>query len=143
VNKTKKNRVIISVGSNIDPLSNIKKSREILSSETTFIYAADSIETVPVGYLNQANFLNTAFLVMTNLSYDDFNFSLKAIENRMGRERGPIKAGPRTIDLDIIVWNEHLTTEDYYNFEYVSVPVDQVLSAMNLDIREFKKYINK
>ncbi len=143
MNKTKKNRVIISVGSNIDPLSNIKKSREILSSETTFIYAADSIETVPVGYLNQANFLNTAFLVMTNLSYDDFNFSLKAIENRMGRERGPIKAGPRTIDLDIIVWNEHLTTEDYYNFEYVSVPVDQVLSAMNLDIREFKKYINK
>jgi 2-amino-4-hydroxy-6-hydroxymethyldihydropteridine diphosphokinase len=142
VNKTKKNRVIISVGSNIDPLSNIKKSREILSSETIFIYAADSIETAPVGYLNQANFLNTAFLVMTTLTYDDFNFSLKAIENRMGRERGPIKAGPRTIDLDIIVWNEHLTTEDYYNFEYVSVPVDQVLSAMNLDIREFKN-INK
>jgi|TARA_B100001093_G_scaffold444942_1_gene448296 2-amino-4-hydroxy-6-hydroxymethyldihydropteridine diphosphokinase len=139
VNKTKKNRVIISVGSNIDPLPNIKKSREILSSETIFICAADSIETAPIGYLNQANFLNTAFLVMTSLSYHDFNFSLKAIENRMGRERGPIKAGPRTIDLDIIVWNEYLITEDYYNFEYVSVPVDQVLSTMSLDIKEFKK----
>lgn len=76
---------------------------------------------------------------MTSLSYHDFNFSLKAIENRMGRERGPIKAGPRTIDLDIIVWNEYLITEDYYNFEYVSVPVDQVLSTMSLNIKEFKK----
>ena len=139
MNKAKKNHVIISVGSNIEPLPNIKKSKEILSSEAVFIYAADSIETAPIGYLNQANFFNTAFLVITNLTYADFNFSLKAIENRMGRERGLIKAGPRIIDLDIITWNEHFITKDYYNFEYVSVPVDQIINAMRLDMKGYKK----
>jgi 2-amino-4-hydroxy-6-hydroxymethyldihydropteridine diphosphokinase len=139
INNEEKNHVIISVGSNIDPLPNIKKSKEILSLETTFILAADSIETTPVGYLNQANFFNTAFFVSTNLPYEDFNLSLKTIENTMGRKRGPIKAGPRIIDLDIIIWNEYIITEDYYNFEYVSIPVNQIINDMSLVINRIRK----
>tara|TARA_B110000196_G_scaffold290098_1_gene276132 strand:+ start:1101 stop:1538 length:438 start_codon:yes stop_codon:yes gene_type:complete len=137
------NQVIISVGSNIKPLPNIKESQKILARQTNFIYAADVIETDPVGYLNQANFLNTAFLVSTALIYEEFNASLKSIEDIMGRERGPNKAGPRTIDLDIITWNERLMTDDYYNFDYVSVPVNQVISAMGLSINISKNISSK
>ena len=120
----KLNQVVISVGSNINPLSNIKKSQNILSKEEKFIYSADIIETDPVGYLEQPNFLNTAFLVVT-----------KDIEDRMGRERGLNKAGPRTIDLDIIVWNGRLLTDDYYSYDYVSIPVNQVIEFERIDIK--------
>ena len=50
----------------------------------------------------------------------------------MGRERGPIKAGPRTIDLDIVIWNGCLLTDDYYSYDYVSIPVNQVIKTKNL-----------
>ena len=131
----KLNQVVISVGSNINPLSNIKKSQNILSKEEKFIYSADIIETDPVGYLEQPNFLNTAFLVVTSLDYEEFNAYLKDIENRMGRERGLNKAGPRTIDLDIIVWNGRLLTDDCYSYDYVSIPVNQVIEFERIDIK--------
>lgn len=132
-------KVIISVGSNIDPHDNIPKSQGILSTEpkfvTQFVDCADVIETNPVGFADQPNFLNTAYLVETELEFDSFNRFLKTVEDRMGRLRGPVKSGPRTIDLDIIVWNGELLGPDYHQFEYVSVPVNQILSANQLTIR--------
>lgn len=122
-------QVIISVGSNIDPQINIPESRDILSREAKLIDYADTIETAPVGYENQPNFLNTAYLVATSLEFDDFNAFLKSIEDRMGRERGPIKSGPRTIDLDIVVWDGEVLSNDYYQYDYVSIPVAQIMMA--------------
>ena len=137
--KPRVHQAIISVGSNIDPYNNIPKSLEVLSTEpqfvTRFVDCADVIETNPVGYTDQPNFLNTAYLVETSLELDAFNRFLKTVEDGMGRLRGPVKSGPRTIDLDIIVWNGELLGPDYHQFEYVSVPVDQILSANQLTLR--------
>jgi 2-amino-4-hydroxy-6-hydroxymethyldihydropteridine diphosphokinase len=131
----KLNQVVISVGSNINSLLNIKRSQDILSKKEKFIYSADIIETNPVGYLDQPNFLNTAFLVATHLDYEEFNAYLKSIEDRMGRERGLNKAGPRTIDLDIIIWNGRLLTDDYHSYDYVSIPVNQVIEAEGINMK--------
>tara|TARA_B110000503_G_scaffold70752_1_gene109937 strand:- start:18352 stop:18762 length:411 start_codon:yes stop_codon:yes gene_type:complete len=129
------NQVVISVGSNINSLLNIKRSQDILSKKEKFIYSADIIETNPIGYLDQPNFLNTAFLVATHLDYEEFNAYLKSIEDRMGRERGLNKAGPRTIDLDIIIWNGRLLTDDYHSYDYVSIPVNQVIEAEGINMK--------
>jgi 2-amino-4-hydroxy-6-hydroxymethyldihydropteridine diphosphokinase len=131
----KLNQVVISVGSNINSLLNIKRSQDILSKKEKFIYSADIIETNPIGYLDQPNFLNTAFLVATHLDYEEFNAYLKSIEDRMGRERGLNKAGPRTIDLDIIIWNGRLLTDDYHSYDYVSIPVNQVIEAEGINMK--------
>jgi 2-amino-4-hydroxy-6-hydroxymethyldihydropteridine diphosphokinase len=127
-------QVIISVGSNIDPQINIPASREILAAETQLLDCADAIETPPVGYENQPNFLNTAYLVATPLEFDGFNALLKSVENKMGRERGPIKSGPRTIDLDIIIWDGEVLNADYYQYDYVSIPIDQILSTNQITL---------
>ena len=127
-------QVIISVGSNINPQINIPESRNILSKEASLLDYADTIETAPVGYENQPNFLNTAYLVATSLGFDDFNAFLKSVEDRMGRERGPIKSGPRTIDLDIVVWDGEVLSNDYYQYDYISVPVDQIMIANQITL---------
>jgi 2-amino-4-hydroxy-6-hydroxymethyldihydropteridine diphosphokinase len=129
-------QVIISVGSNINPQTNISESRDILSREAKLLDYADTIETAPVGYTSQPNFLNTAYLVVTPLEFADFNAFLKSVEDRMGRERGPIKSGPRTIDLDIIVWDGDVLTDDYYQYDYISVPVDQIMTANYISLRD-------
>ncbi|MEZ5529082.1 MAG: 2-amino-4-hydroxy-6-hydroxymethyldihydropteridine diphosphokinase [Porticoccaceae bacterium] len=119
-------RVIISVGSNIDPERHIAAAREILATDARLLVAADIIETTPVGYPHQPDFLNTAYLIETDLNPADFKVYLKSVEDRLGRVRGPIKSGPRTIDLDMIAWDGQLLTDDYLHFDYVSIPVDQV-----------------
>jgi 2-amino-4-hydroxy-6-hydroxymethyldihydropteridine diphosphokinase len=127
-------QVIISVGSNIDPHKNICLSHEVLDNETRLLAAADIIKTTPIGYTQQPDFLNTAYLIETNLEYDDFNAFLKLVEDRLGRERGTIKSGPRTIDLDIIVWDRNVVTQDYFNYKYVSTPVNQILTARQISV---------
>ena len=122
-------RVIISVGSNIEAAKNIARCYEILVAETTLLAAADVIQTSPVGYQFQPDFLNTAYLIETPLDRVPFNHYLKAVEDRMGRLKGPIKAGPRTIDLDIVIWDGVILTDDFYCHDYVRVPVQELLDT--------------
>lgn len=67
----------------------------------TLLEISDAIDSDPVGYANQGNFLNICLAV----SYDKDSLSLlseiQAIEQKGGRIR-TIKDGPRTIDIDIL-----------------------------------------
>jgi len=128
-------RAIISVGSNIEPELNLEKARSILSSEIDFVDQAEIIKTAPEGYTEQADFLNGAYLVKTKQSLDEFKRYLKGIESRMHRVRGPIKAGPRNIDLDLIAWDECLVHADYPEKSYVKGPVDELLERHSLVLR--------
>lgn len=120
---------VISVGSNIEPDKYLEQARQILATETRLLSTSDIIETAPVGFQDQPDFLNAAYLVETDLARDAFNGYLKAVEDRLGRVRGAIKSGPRTIDLDLVLWDGELLTDDYYRYSYVSTPVDQVLRS--------------
>ncbi|WP_461481740.1 2-amino-4-hydroxy-6-hydroxymethyldihydropteridine diphosphokinase [Porticoccus sp.] len=127
-------RAIVSVGSNIEPASHLARAKELLEAETSLLAVADTIETEPVGYRHQPDFLNTAYLIETTLERDAFNAYLKSVEDRLGRVRGPIKSGPRTIDLDLVVWDGVLLTEDYRRYQYVSVPVDQLAETWEIEV---------
>lgn len=133
--KNNKHQVIVSVGSNIDPESNIALSQEILAKEVCFIAQATVIETKPDGYQDQPDFLNGAFLLQTDLDYEEFNQYLKEVENRMGRVKGPIKSGPRCIDLDIIVWDRKIVHSDYTNNKYYVVnPVNELVQKHRIEL---------
>src|SRR5699024_9592520 len=68
-------------------------------------------ETAPVGFIDQADFLNMVIEVETRLSPIELLDVCQEIELRLGRER-VIRFGPRTIDLDILLYNqENLETE--------------------------------
>lgn len=120
-------QAIISGGSNIDPHEHLRQARVILAMETRLLASADVIQTAPVGFQYQPDFLNTAYLVETPMDRESFNRYLKSVEDRLGRVRGAIKSGPRTIDLDLIAWDGELLTADYYQYDYVSVPVNQIV----------------
>ena len=71
---------------------------------------APLIETDPVGYTDQADFLNTVFEVETFYSPKTLFCHMMDIENRAGRKR-EIHWGPRTLDLDLLLYDD-LVTED-------------------------------
>lgn len=131
---TVKHKVVLSIGSNIEPQTHFQQCREILQRETTLLGEAAIIQTAPDGYQDQPDFLNGACYLETELSYHEFNAYLKAVEKRLGRVKGPIKSGPRTIDLDIILWNGEVVHDDYYHKHYVFGPVNELVEKHQIAI---------
>ncbi|HFI0393740.1 TPA: 2-amino-4-hydroxy-6-hydroxymethyldihydropteridine diphosphokinase [Streptococcus suis] len=68
-------------------------------------------ETPAWGKTDQADFLNLACQVETDLSAQDFLAVCQEIELDLDRVRIE-KWGQRTIDLDIIFWDEHVIEEE-------------------------------
>ena len=69
-------------------------------------------ETDPVGFLDQPRFLNGAAAVETELSPQELLAALLEVERGLGRTRGPERYGPRTIDLDLLVYGDLALAED-------------------------------
>lgn len=98
----------ISIGSNIgDRAHYLRESMNLLNSrEDTVVEKVSSIyETEPVGYTNQASFLNVVIQIRTALTAENLLAACQEIEQKLGRER-TIRWGPRTVDLDILLYNE-------------------------------------
>lgn len=119
----------ISLGSNIDPDHYFAQALEIISRECVLLARSAAIRTAPVGYQQQPDFLNAALLVSTPLERDAFRAYLKGVEDRLGRVRGAIKSGPRTMDLDIVAWDGKVVDDGYYQHDYVKKPIDEVLTS--------------
>jgi len=61
-------------------------------------------ETEPVGVVDQPAFLNGAAAIETDLSPQQLLDALLRIERSLGRVRTGARWGPRTIDLDLLVY---------------------------------------
>jgi len=63
-------------------------------------------ETDPVGFLDQPCFLNGAAAIETELSPQELLAALLEVERGLGRIRGGERYGPRTVDLDLLVYGD-------------------------------------
>ncbi|MGV8092459.1 MAG: 2-amino-4-hydroxy-6-hydroxymethyldihydropteridine diphosphokinase [Mangrovibacterium sp.] len=61
---------------------------------------------------DQADFMNGAVKIGTNMEIEKFRLYLKELEDRLGRDRSQPKYGPRSIDLDILIWNGEIVDEE-------------------------------
>lgn len=109
------NKAYIALGSNIEPrLRYLSKAEEKLAqSDSVQIQCVSSVyETIPVGYEKQGNFLNRVIEVETALKPLQLLKLCQRIERELGRERD-VRWGPRTIDLDILLFNlEKMNTDE-------------------------------
>ena len=121
------NTAVISFGSNINPEANILKAKEILGQRYSIIRESSFTYTRPIGLTNQPDFLNGAVLIQTDLTSDLLKKSLTEIENTLGRDRTTPKFGPRTIDLDIVVWNNQVIDQDFYLRPFLRDAVLEIL----------------
>ena len=68
-------------------------------------------ETDPVGVVDQPRFLNGALKVETMLSPEALLDALLRIERELGRTRGTERWGPRTVDLDLLLYDDEILDE--------------------------------
>jgi 2-amino-4-hydroxy-6-hydroxymethyldihydropteridine diphosphokinase len=133
------NRAVVGAGSNIEGRLHIAQAKELLSGEHRFIKESKFVVTSPIGFTDQPDFLNGAFLIETTLEIDEFRAYLKKVEDRLGRVRTPNKNGPRTIDLDLIVWNNEIVDNDYYEKDFVRNAISELLPELGRKFYSLKK----
>jgi 2-amino-4-hydroxy-6-hydroxymethyldihydropteridine diphosphokinase len=120
------NTAIIGIGSNINAGYNILRMLKILGKEVEILKVSKFLRTKPIGNEHQPDFTNGAVKIRTDLDRDALNLLLKRIEDEMGRDRSVPKFGPRTIDLDIVVWNGEIVDEDYYTRDFLQKSVEEI-----------------
>jgi 2-amino-4-hydroxy-6-hydroxymethyldihydropteridine diphosphokinase len=106
--------VYVGLGSNLgDREQTIHAALELLESDPEIVVAAVSSlrETDPVGYTDQPKFLNGAAALRTELSPRALLERLLEIERELGRERSGPRYGPRTIDLDLLLYGDEEINE--------------------------------
>ncbi|MGB2951844.1 MAG: 2-amino-4-hydroxy-6-hydroxymethyldihydropteridine diphosphokinase [Gaiellaceae bacterium] len=103
----------IGLGANLgDRRANLDCAIELLDGDgVRLVRSSRYRETEPVGYEAQPRFLNAAVLVETELSPRDLLGRLLAIEQEIGRVRSGPRLGPRTIDLDLLIYGERVIDE--------------------------------
>jgi 2-amino-4-hydroxy-6-hydroxymethyldihydropteridine diphosphokinase len=101
------NKVYLLIGGNMgDRMANLAQAIHLINQEIGPIQLTSSIyETAAWGNTNQPDFLNQSLMLHTSLDEETLMHQLLNIEIGMGRKRD-IPMGPRTIDLDIIYFND-------------------------------------
>jgi 2-amino-4-hydroxy-6-hydroxymethyldihydropteridine diphosphokinase len=101
-------RAAIALGSNLDnPEAHVTRGFDDIAAlpKTKLVARSSLYRTKPVGYADQPDFVNACALVETSLAPRELLDELHAIERAHGRKRG-IPNGPRTLDLDIILYGD-------------------------------------
>lgn len=127
------NRVFVSLGSNIDKEKNLPAAVRIMCNLCRVVAVSGVYETAPVGLVEQPSFLNAAVIVETELDAHRFRREvLDEVERRLGRVRTEDKNAPRTIDADMVLFNEkifdldpehHIPDPDLLAYPHVAVPL--------------------
>jgi 2-amino-4-hydroxy-6-hydroxymethyldihydropteridine diphosphokinase len=107
-------RAYIGLGSNLgDREEALRRAVELLDAEEGVRVVAVSTlrETDPVGLLDQPRFLNGAAAIETALEPRPLLERLLAVERALGRERTGPRFGPRTVDLDLLVYGDRIVDE--------------------------------
>ncbi len=100
-------RVFIGVGSNIDPEENIRRAIALIKEKARITGVSSFYLTEPVSRPGQDPYYNGVLEIEVDLEPLALrNGLLRGIEERLGRVRTGDVHGPRTIDLDIILYGD-------------------------------------
>ena len=104
-------RVAIALGSNLgDREQYLRSAIAALQPSIQHVRVSTFHDTAPVGVGPQPTFLNATAVGETSLTARALLDTLLAIERDLGRER-PFPGAPRTLDLDLILYDEAIIDE--------------------------------
>ncbi|EGU34962.1 2-amino-4-hydroxy-6-hydroxymethyldihydropteridine pyrophosphokinase [Vibrio sp. N418] len=133
----------IAVGSNMaDPVAQANSAIEALKQlpRSEFIQASMLYSSTPMGPQNQPDYINAVVAIQTELTPLELLDCTQAIELEQGRVRKDERWGPRTLDLDIILYgNEEIDSErltvPHYGMrerEFVLYPLAEIAPNLTL-----------
>ncbi len=98
-------RVYVAAGSNVDPVTNLRKALASLRAAFPGLRASRAYSNVAVGFEGD-DFVNLVVGFDTNEGLADVLAVLHAIEAQCGRPREAPKWAPRSMDLDVLLFGD-------------------------------------
>ena len=78
------------------------------------------------------DFLDTALLIDTRYDLETLKWQhLRRIETNFGRVRTADKNAPRTLDLDIVTYDDQLIASDLFDQAYMALPVSELMPDLS------------
>ena len=145
--------LFVALGSNLDhPAVHVQRAMRDIEElpETALLKVSSLYETAPVGLMDQPPFVNAVARVATMLSPHEFLARLHAIEAQHGRLRNSLseqRNGPRTLDLDILIYDDLQISERGLTIPhprmceraFVLVPLVEIAPDINIPGKGFAR----
>ena len=117
----------LSLGSNIKPEFHLPQAIQMLREYGPIRDISSIWESRAVGS-DGPNFLNLCVLFLTQVQPNDLKEQIiRPIESRLGRIRTADKNAPRTIDLDIVLFNNQPLNVNFWGYAFVVVPLAELI----------------
>lgn len=136
-------RVFVALGANLaDPIGQLERAVEALHRlpDTHLVACSRFYRSAPMGPADQPDYVNGVAELASHLAPHDLLDALQAIELSQGRERKAERWGPRTLDLDILLYGQWVLddarlTLPHYGMKqraFVLVPLSELAADLVL-----------
>lgn len=116
----------LNLGSNIQPEVNLVRAVEMLHEYGEVLKVSNAWESESVG-AEGPNYLNACVLFRTEFMQVELKERvIRPIEARLGRVRNENKYAPRTIDIDIVLFDGEPYNNRFWRFAFVIVPLAEI-----------------
>lgn len=116
----------LSLGSNIQPAVNLVRAVRLLKQRGRIEKLSNVWESKSVG-AEGPNYLNACALFVTLLTQSALKEQvLLPIEIELGRQRTENKFAPRTIDIDIVLFDDYPCDDRYWEQAFVVIPLAEL-----------------
>ena len=106
----------LGLGSNLDdPAAQVGRAIEALAAlpDSRLVAVSSFYRNPPMGPQDQPDYVNAVVALETALAARDLLAAMQAIERAQGRDRSGPRWGPRTIDLDLLVYGDQVIDEHH------------------------------
>ncbi|MFT5448754.1 MAG: 2-amino-4-hydroxy-6-hydroxymethyldihydropteridine diphosphokinase [Gammaproteobacteria bacterium] len=104
-------RTFVSIGSNVERELHVRRAIDELRERFGTVLVSQVYETASVGFSGDP-FLNLVAGFDTDLELDELVDTLRGVETRNARHRTEKRYGPRTLDIEVLVFGDMICDED-------------------------------
>jgi 2-amino-4-hydroxy-6-hydroxymethyldihydropteridine diphosphokinase len=116
----------LSLGSNIQPEVNLVRALRLLQEHGRLEKISNAWESRSVG-AEGPNYLNVCLSLNTKLRQVELKEKvLLPIEEKLGRKRSENRFAPRTMDIDIVLFDEKSGDDRYWEQFFVVIPLAEI-----------------
>jgi len=117
---------LVGMGSNVSPEGHLFSAAVELRDRYSQIKFSSVYQSKAVG-MEGEDFLNACCLIQGVQDQIDLVNWFKSLEDRHGRDRSEGSWKPRTLDLDLLMFNEEVLDDDLFRYAHVFVPASELI----------------